>query len=205
MSSLGSPQKRLLLDVARRSVTAAVTRSELPETLPNESDLGPFGGAFVTLHMGGRLRGCIGQIVSAGSLVQIVAYAARGAALEDPRFSPIRPQELALVEIEVSILSSFEEITPERIEAGKHGLMISRGPQRGLLLPQVAVQYGWTAERFLAETCIKAGFERRAWMDPSTRIHAFTAEVFSETEFRCSDDTPIAPVGRDGQSYSSST
>ena len=109
------------------------------------------------------------------------------------------------MEIEVSILSAFEEIAPGQVESGKHGLMVSRGLQRGLLLPQVAAQYGWTAERFLSETCIKAGFERRAWMDPDTRIHAFTAEVFSETEFRCAENSDAAPAGRSGLHYSSST
>jgi uncharacterized protein len=206
MSPLGNPQKQLLLDVARRAVTAAVERCEIPGALPEALDLGPFGGAFVTLHQRGRLRGCIGQIIPIGSLVEIVAYAARAAALEDPRFPPVRSEELAHVDIEISVLSILEEVALERIETGKHGLMVSRGAQRGLLLPQVATQYGWTAERFLAETCIKAGFERHAWKDPASRIYAFTAEVFSELEFRTAEDAGVAPPGGRGErGYSSST
>ena len=205
MSLLGNRQKQLLLEVARRAVTAAAERRELVEALPEEPDLCPFGGAFVTLQRGGRLRGCIGQVISVGSLAQVVAYSARAAALEDPRFPPVLPDELALVEIEISVLSALEEIAPERIEAGKHGLMVSRATQRGILLPQVAIQFGWTAERFLAETCVKAGFERYSWKDPGTRIYAFTAEVFSETDLHRGGDSRLAPLGKDERGYSSST
>jgi AmmeMemoRadiSam system protein A len=184
MSLLGNRKKQLLLELARRAVTVAAERREFLEALPEETNLEQSGGAFVTLHHRGRLRGCIGQVTSTGSLIQIVAYSAKAAALEDPRFPPVRPDELAELEIELSVLSLLEEIAPERIEAGKHGLIVSRGVRRGVLLPQVASQYRWTAERFLAETCVKAGFERDAWKDPGTRIYAFTAEVFSESDFR---------------------
>jgi AmmeMemoRadiSam system protein A len=184
MSLLGNRERQLLLELARRAVTAAAERGEFLETLPEEPNLRQSGGAFVTLHHRGRLRGCIGQVTSTGSLVQIVAYSAKAAALEDPRFPPVRPDELAELEIELSVLSLLEEIAPERIEAGKHGLIVSRGGQRGVLLPQVATQFRWTADRFLAETCVKGGFERDAWKDPGTRIYAFTAEIFSESEFR---------------------
>jgi AmmeMemoRadiSam system protein A len=184
MSLLGNREKQLLLELARRAVTVAAERREFLEALPEETNLEQSGGAFVTLHHRGRLRGCIGQVTSTGSLIQIVAYSAKAAALEDPRFPPVRPDELAELEIELSVLSLLEEIAPERIEAGKHGLIVSRGVRRGVLLPQVASQYRWTAERFLAETCVKAGFERDAWKDPGTRIYAFTAEVFSESDFR---------------------
>jgi uncharacterized protein len=184
MSLLGSREKQLLLEVARRAVTVAVERREHFDALPEDPNSGQSGGAFVTLLHRGRLRGCIGQITSTGSLVQIVAYCAKTAALEDSRFPPVRSDELAALEIEISVLSLLEEIAPERIETGKHGLMVSRGGQRGVLLPQVAIQFHWTAERFLAETCAKAGFERSAWKDPGTRIYAFTAEVFSESDFR---------------------
>jgi AmmeMemoRadiSam system protein A len=184
MSLLGNREKQLLLELARRAVTVAAERREFLEALPEETNLEQSGGAFVTLHHRGRLRGCIGQVTSTGSLIQIVAYSAKAAALEDPRFPPVRPDELAELEIELSVLSLLAEIAPERIEAGKHGLIVSRGVQRGVLLPQVASQYRWTAERFLAETCVKAGFERDAWKDLGTRIYAFTAEVFSESDFR---------------------
>lgn len=193
MSLLGNREKQVLLEVARRAVTVAAQRREFLEVLPEEPSLTQCGGAFVTLLYRGRLRGCIGQITPRQSLVRSVVFSARAAALEDPRFPPVRPDELEELEIELSVLSLLEEIAPERIEAGKHGLMVSRGAQRGLLLPQVATQFRWTAERFLAETCVKAGFERDAWKDPGTRIHAFTAEVFSESGFGRENGARLAP------------
>ncbi|HXJ17525.1 MAG TPA: AmmeMemoRadiSam system protein A [Candidatus Polarisedimenticolia bacterium] len=205
MSLLGNREKQLLLELARRAVTAAVERREFLETLPEEAKLSRSGGAFVTLHHRGRLRGCIGQIVSTGSLPRIVAYSAKAAALEDPRFPPVRTDELAELEIELSVLSLLEEIAPERVEAGKHGLIVSRGGQRGVLLPQVATQFRWTAERFLEETCVKAGFERDAWRESGTQIYAFTAEVFSESEFCPDRYARFASQGRVKRGYSSST
>lgn len=205
MSLLGNREKQLLLEVARRAVTAAAERREILDVLSEELDSRKSAGAFVTLHRRGCLRGCIGQIISTQSLVQIVAYSAKAAALEDPRFEPVRPDELAELEIELSVLSALEEIAPDRIEAGKHGLMVSRGRQRGVLLPQVAIEFRWTAERFLAETCVKAGFERDAWKEPGTRIYAFTAEVFSESDFRPAEDRRLVPQGRSKRGYSSST
>jgi AmmeMemoRadiSam system protein A len=139
------------------------------------------GGAFVTLHRRGRLRGCVGQLPSKEPLLEVVAHCAKAAALEDPRFKPVRADEIAEIEIELSILSRLEDVTPGRIETGKHGLVVSRGWQRGVLLPQVATEFKWQAARFLEETCVKAGLEREAWKDPQTRIQAFTAEVFSES------------------------
>ncbi|HKV06226.1 MAG TPA: AmmeMemoRadiSam system protein A [Candidatus Acidoferrales bacterium] len=183
MSSLGSHEKQLLLEVARQAVTAAAERREFPGDLPQESVLNECVGAFVTLRSRGRLRGCIGQLASEQSLVQVVAHCAKGAALDDPRFKPVGPEEIAEIEIELSVLSAPEDIAPERIEAGKHGLMVSRGWQRGVLLPQVATELRWDSGRFLEEACAKAGLEIDAWKDPGTRIQAFTAEVFSESEF----------------------
>jgi uncharacterized protein len=184
MSSLGNREKQLLLDVARRAVTAAAERRESPESLPAVPNLGESTGAFVTLHHRGRLRGCIGQIDMDQSLVEVVAHCAKSAAFEDPRFDPLRPDELAETEIELSVLSSLEEIAPNRIEAGKHGLMVSLGRQRGVLLPQVAIECRWAAGRFLEETCVKAGLKRDAWREPGTKIECFTAEVFRESDFR---------------------
>lgn len=181
MSSLGSCEKQLLLGVARRAVVAAVERREslgsLSELIPIE-----YGGVFVSLHRRGRLRGCIGQIGADRPLLGAVAHSAKSAALEDPRFSAVRIDELAEIEIELSILSVLGKISLDQIEPGKHGLLVSRGCQRGLLLPQVATQFGWAARLFLEETCVKAGFDSAAWMDPATSIQGFTAEVFSEKD-----------------------
>jgi uncharacterized protein len=181
MSSLGSREKRFLLDIARRALVASVERREslanLPESGPTE-----YGGVFVSLHRRGRLRGCIGQIGANQPLVHAVAHSAKSAALEDPRFSPVRIDELNEIEVELSVLSVPAQISLDEIEPGRHGLMVSRGHHRGVLLPQVATQFHWGAQRFLEETCAKAGIDRTAWRDPETRVEGFTAEVFNEKD-----------------------
>jgi AmmeMemoRadiSam system protein A len=183
MSLLARSEKKILLEIARRALLHAVERREVVEEFSTSEILSRPRGAFVTLRRRGRLRGCIGQFASQKSVLQVVSYCARAAALEDPRFEPIRPEELPELELEISVLSEAQEIAFEEIEIGRHGLIVVRGWQRGVLLPQVAAEYRWTAERFLEETCAKAGLERDAWKDPATRVHAFTAEVFSESEF----------------------
>lgn len=184
MSSLGNRERQLLLELARRALVAAAERRESLEGAPQESQLGESFGAFVTLRKRGRLRGCIGQIGAERSLTEVIAHCARSAALEDPRFEPVRVEELREIEIELSVLSPLEEISPERIEVGKHGLMVSQGQRRGVLLPQVAVECHWAAGRFLEETCVKAGLERNASREPETKTYGFTAEVFAESDFR---------------------
>jgi AmmeMemoRadiSam system protein A len=196
MSSLADREKQILLDVARRALIAAVERCETLENPLDDPHPLKSSGVFVTMHRRGKLRGCIGQIGSHEPLFQTVAYCAKAAALEDPRFEPVQPNELAEIDIELSILSPPEEVAPEQIEVGRHGLILSKGWQRGVLLPQVATQFGWTAPRFLEETCVKAGLERDAWRDAGTLIHAFTAEIFSESEFRSPrGGRPEAPGG----------
>jgi AmmeMemoRadiSam system protein A len=203
MSLLGNREKQLLLELARRALTMAAERRESLDTLPQDPELGESMGAFVTLRKRGRLRGCIGQVGSGGPLTEVVAHCAKSAALEDPRFAPVRAEELCEIEIELSLLSPLEEIAPERIEVGKHGLMVSAGLRRGVLLPQVAIECRWTAERFLVETCAKAGLERDTWRDPETKIHGFTAQVFAESDFR-SEGLPD-PKDRAKPRYSIST
>lgn len=199
MSSLVDREQQTLLELARRALTAAVECREFLESFPVNEILQRPAGAFVTLRRRGRLRGCIGQVSSGDPLIQVVAHCARAAALEDPRFEPVRPHELRELEIEVSVLSMLFEITSDQIEVGRHGLLISRGWQRGVLLPQVAAEFGWPAEKFLEETCTKAGLERDAWKRPDTRVEAFTAEIFSELDFRRPPKAPVKP------GYSSST
>src|SRR5271154_7079462 len=187
MSSLAEREQQLLLQLARSAlalgVAAGAGNKPPMQDFPNEDFLQQPAGAFVTLHRRGRLRGCVGQLPGRDSLAEVVAHCARSAALHDSRFDPVTTAELSDIEIEVSVLSALEDLTLEAIEAGKHGLVVSQGTQRGVLLPQVASQFNWPAQRFLEETCVKAGLEREAWKDPATRVQAFTAEVFSEAAF----------------------
>jgi AmmeMemoRadiSam system protein A len=201
MFPLAESAKRTLLDVARRAVILAVESRELLEDLPDDEALRQPAGAFVTLHRFGRLRGCVGQLASKDPLVSVVAYSAMAATLDDPRFAPMTAAELDGVAIEISVLSPLIEISLEQIEPGKHGLMVSQGGRRGVLLPQVAEQFGWTALRFLEETCVKAELERDAWKQAGTRVQGFTAEVFSEAGFH----TGPRPEMRAKSRYSTST
>jgi len=185
MSSLPDAERRLLLRVARRAIEqAGRSRENLAPANPTDEPIPgashPPAGVFVTLHRGQRLRGCMGRLESRDPLAKTVAQVAVSAALHDPRFRPVESFELPDLEIEVSVLSPFELITADKIEVGRHGLVVERGAQRGLLLPQVATEYGWNRERFLEEVCEKAGLARGAWREPETRVFAFTAEVFSE-------------------------
>lgn len=208
MSSFVESDKRLLLELARQALIVAVERGEHLTELPGDAVLRIPGGAFVTLRERRRLRGCVGRLPSAAipiSLGEVISTCAWSAALEDPRFSPVVADELPEIEIELSVLSPLFDVTPEEIVAGRHGLVVSRGPFRGVLLPQVATEFRWPADRFLEETCVKAGLERDAWKRPDTRVQAFTAEVFSEAELR--GEKKAEPGGESGlgKSYSSST
>jgi len=203
MFSLDNREKHLLLTVARQALIAAVETGMSPESFPSSTNTLECAGVFVTLRRRGRLRGCIGQLGSKEPAVEIVAYAARSAALHDPRFAAVERHELAEIEIELSILSPPAEIAPEAIEVGKHGLIVSLEGRRGLLLPQVAAEYSWQALRFLEETCVKAGLERNAWKNPQTQILGFTAHVFSESEIL--SESEMAKLGPAKSGYSSST
>ncbi len=137
----------------------------------------------MTLHCRGRLRGCIGRVMDLGSLASVVAECAASAATADPRFSRLAGEDLAELEIEISVLSTLRRATANEVEPGVHGLLVSLGAKRGILLPQVAEKYKWPREYFLEQTCCKAGLDANAWKNRQTRIEIFTAEVFSEAEF----------------------
>ncbi len=174
-------EKRQLMEIAKASVQSAVKGKKAPEFTPVSNTLTQNRGAFVTLKIEGKLRGCIGYIIPVMPLYQTVAEVAESAALRDPRFPPVSLSELPLLEYEISALSPIERIDDTgEIEVGKHGLIIRRGHSQGLLLPQVATEYGWDCEQFLQHTCHKAGLPPDAWKFSDTEISVFSAEVFDE-------------------------
>ena len=180
MLSLSETDRQLLLDLARRAIGDAVSLQKTDGGNPQSGIFVEKRGVFVTLHARGRLRGCIGAIEPVEPLAESIVRCASGAALHDPRFSPVRAEELPELRIEISLLSPLDPILPENVQIGKHGLLISQGSKRGLLLPQVAVEHKLAREQFLEETCRKAGLNATAWQEPETTILGFTCEIFSE-------------------------
>lgn len=180
MSRLSSDDWAALIAIARRAIAGAVVERSIPDFPPFPATLSESSGAFVSLYVGGTLRGCVGQVENPGALADVVARSAINAALHDSRFPPIRAEEVPRLDIEISVLSVPQRIRPEAIVAGRHGLIVARGDLRGLLLPQVATERNWSGQRLLEETCVKAGLASDAWRDPRTEIFAFTAEVYSE-------------------------
>ena len=158
----------------------AVLHRRLPEAIPREGIFAERRGVFVTLHVRGSLQGCIGVTEPSETLGEAIVRCAASAAVEDPRFSPTTGEQLEDLSVELSFLSPLEPIRPEQIEIGRHGLLIVLQAQRGLLLPQVAVEHRFSREQFLAETCHKAGLRREAWRDPEARIFGFTCEICRE-------------------------
>ena len=173
-------ERRLLLELAHRSIETAFTEQPI-ETVAPTKHLAESRGAFTTLHLFGELRGCIGYVLPTGSLYQTVAETARAAAFDDPRFQPVTEDEALHLKVEISVLSVPRPIRPEQVEVGLHGLIVIVGARRGLLLPQVPVEWGWDRETFLSQTCIKAGLPPDAWQH-GAELQAFTAEVFGEAE-----------------------
>ncbi len=182
MSRLSNDDGLALLGIARQAITSVIVDNVLPDFPPFPAALSEPGGAFVSLYCNRKLRGCVGQLENPGPLADVVARAAISAAQRDSRFRPIQGDEIPDVKIEISVLSRPQRILAEEIVVGRHGLLVARGPYRGILLPQVATERCWTGRRFLEETCVKAGLPRDAWRDGLTELFGFTAEVYSEKE-----------------------
>jgi AmmeMemoRadiSam system protein A len=180
---LTEAQRKTLLHIARQSIEAVLTGGR-PTPPAGELDdaLRRPAGAFVTLRThDGDLRGCIGSIVAREPLHLAVQSSAVNAAFHDPRFRPVRAGELSELELEISVMGPIELVTDvEEIVPGRDGLIISRGSSAGVLLPQVATEYDWDRETFLAQTCVKAGLPPAAWRQPGTKIEKFAAEVFGD-------------------------
>jgi len=172
--------RALLLKIAREALAAHVHGASHAAPSHPAPLLSQPGGAFVTLHKGGDLRGCIGHIAPNEPLGTVVPRCAVAAGSSDPRFPPITSTELDALDIEISLLGPLQPIAgPQDIVVGRDGLVVERGWSRGLLLPQVAVEWGWDAEAFLAHTCQKAGLPRDAWKTDA-KLWRFEAEVFGE-------------------------
>jgi AmmeMemoRadiSam system protein B/AmmeMemoRadiSam system protein A len=182
--SLSAPEKKELLALARKSVEYVVQKGELYVPAASASaTLNQERGAFVTLTESGQLRGCIGYTSAMKPLYLTVRDTATHAALHDPRFRPVSASELPQIEYEVSVLSPLRRVVDvEQIKVGQHGLLMKNGDYEGLLLPQVPVEQGWDREKFLEETCMKAGMRSNCWKDEDTDIFQFTAVVFNEHE-----------------------
>ncbi len=173
-------ERGALLRLARETLRAQLTGAAPPPD--PEGTPSRFAGAFVTLRAGDELRGCIGYPRGDRPLAEVVRQCAVSAALEDPRFYPISADELLQVTIEISVLGPIEPVTDvSRIAVGRHGLIVSSGSNRGLLLPQVAAEHGWSREVFLSQTCLKAGLAPDAWRRGAS-IAMFEAEVFAEDQ-----------------------
>jgi len=178
---LDESQRKSLLGIARRALEGYVGAGEIPSGEAPQGKLAAPGAAFVTLTKNGRLRGCIGYTEAVAPLFRVVQECAVAAATEDPRFPPVSPRELPSLRIEISVLTPLFPIRPEEVEVGRHGLMVAQGRMRGLLLPQVPVEWGWDRETFLDQACVKAGLPPSAWRHGAT-LQAFIAEVFGERE-----------------------
>jgi AmmeMemoRadiSam system protein A len=175
-----TPQQRAeLLRVARESVSAATGQRPYAPT-SDDPVLRQPGAAFVTLKKRGQLRGCIGMLEAREPLIECVANMARAAALEDYRFPQVEPAEVPELSIDISILSPAQRVKDvSEIQVGVHGLIVEDGPRRGLLLPQVAQEYGWTREEFLDQCCLKAGLPKGQWRK-GAQVYSFCAEVFGD-------------------------
>jgi AmmeMemoRadiSam system protein A len=180
MSDYSLDERRLLLNLAREAICASLEKRKL-DLMPPTEHLAEHRGAFTTLHIAGELRGCVGYVFPQYSVYRTVAETAMAAAFDDPRFTPLQTEEYPKLEYEISVLSPVAPLDAEDVEVGKHGLVITYGSRRGLLLPQVPVEHGWDREKFLEQTCIKAGIPPDAW-EHGAKVEAFTAEIFSDKD-----------------------
>ena len=177
-SEFNREERITLLQIAHRAILSELA-GQVREEVPVPARFREPRGVFTTLYLQGELRGCVGYAMPVAPLCRAVAETARAAAFEDSRFLPVTRTEGPLLEISISVLSPLLPVQPEQIEVGRHGLVVSLGFSRGLLLPQVPSEFGWDRETFLEQTCRKAGLPLDAWRQ-GAKIEAFTAEVFGD-------------------------
>ena len=185
--SLGSQEREMLLSLARSTVVSAARRMSRgggDPPSPLSPGLSEKSGAFVTLQKSGVLRGCIGALVADKPLWEAVRNSAWSAAREDHRFLPVVPEEVDDITIEVSVLSPLSEIPPgQEFTPGRHGIVLKKNGRRGVFLPKVAEEMGWTREQTLSALCKKAGLPVNAWQIPGMRFWIFTVESFSDARY----------------------
>jgi uncharacterized protein len=178
--TLSSEDRKQLLEIAREAITAAVRTGIVPPLEVDSTTLLGQHGCFVTIKQNGALRGCIGNFTSDKPLYQLVQDMAVSAATKDPRFYPMKEEDLAGFRLEISVLSPLSKVSsPEEVEVGTHGVYLEKNYSRGVLLPQVPVEQGWSRETFLNQTALKAGLKRDDWKEGAD-IYVFTADVFGE-------------------------
>ncbi|MDP3789514.1 MAG: AmmeMemoRadiSam system protein B [Candidatus Omnitrophota bacterium] len=181
---LNDAQQKKLLKIARDTIAAYLKTGHALEIKENDPVLNKEMGAFVTLHKNGELRGCIGNIIGKGPLYLTVRNMAIESATGDPRFSKVKPEEMKDIDIEISVLSELDKIkNADEIELGVHGVLIRKGFNSGVFLPQVAMETGWSKEEFLSCLCThKAGLLPDAWKTGEADMYVFTAEVFGDKQ-----------------------
>ena len=186
-TELTPEDQRYLLSLARKTLehlgkpAGAKPIEEEVVTLPIPEALLAPSGVFVSLHKGESLRGCIGYVEPIMPLYQAVIENTINAARRDPRFDPVTPDEVPELNIEISVMTPPREIkSVEEIEIGRHGLIVSKGNARGLLLPQVATDFQFDRETFLSQTCWKAGLPKNIWREGNIKIEVFTAQIFTD-------------------------
>ncbi|MDR0464882.1 MAG: AmmeMemoRadiSam system protein A [Treponema sp.] len=183
--SITEQEQRILLSQARETITAELEKRKPSYEQNDEKDSNLYipCGAFVSLHKqpGHSLRGCIGRMTANLPLIETVRVMAKEAAFGDPRFPPLRKDELPALHIEISALSPFVICSdPKSIKVGVHGLYLIRRGRSGVLLPQVPVEQGWNLDEYLDYICVKAGLPSKSYEAPDAQLYTFTAIVFKE-------------------------
>ena len=176
---ISEADERPLLFVARQALEARVAGRRPPQVVC----VGPLAlrcGAFVSIHKGDELRGCLGRLTSDSPLGATLVHLGGAVADSDPRFPPVQPDELALLHVEISLLTPERPVSSiDDITIGQHGVIVEQGRSRGLLLPQVASDRGWDRETLVEQACVKAGLPPHAWK-AGARLLVFEARIFAE-------------------------
>ncbi len=182
---LNEKERKELLKLSRKTLETYFMNGRIFEYTPVNKRLGDLHlGCFVTLKKKGNLRGCLGNFSSRDPLYLNVQKMTISSAKEDPRFEPVKQRELPEIDIEISVIYPMVEVKNfDEILVGRDGLYVEHGFFRGVLLPQVATEYGWNREEFLSHTCVKAGLSPNAWKDRGIKIFRFEADVFHEKDY----------------------